>query len=143
MSDYVFVLAISNVCYILFNFLNLNAAWIHRIDRPRWPRPFKAATWLLAVGTFLAFANLWLMGMGADIWGAGTLMSGLVVAALIVPVFCYRHYITDKGQFPAAMQEDMHLGSEEGVGTRAGILPYLTLIGGAAVIAIAHAVAVV
>jgi hypothetical protein len=58
-------------------------------------------------------------------------------------VFCYRHYITDKGQFPAAMQEDMHLGSEEGVGTRAGILPYLTLIGGAAVIAIAHAVAVV
>ena len=74
---------------------------------------------------------------------AGTLATGLLAAALILPVFFYRHYIVDKGQFPAAMQEDMHLGSEEGVGTRAGILPYLTLAGGAAVIAIAHAVAVV
>ena len=42
----------------------------------------------------------------------------------------------------AAMQEDMHLGSEEGVGTRAGILPYVTLLGGAAVIYIAHSLAV-
>ncbi len=142
MSDYVFVLAISNVCYILFNFLNLNAAWIHRIDRPSWPRPFKAPTWLIAIGTVLAFVNLALMGMGADIWGAGTLATGLLAAAMILPVFFYRHYIVDKGQFPAAMQEDMHLGSETGVGTRAGILPYLTLAGGAAVIAIAHAVAV-
>jgi len=25
MSDYLFVLAVSNVCYIVFNFLNLNA----------------------------------------------------------------------------------------------------------------------
>jgi amino acid transporter len=30
MSDYLFVLAVSNVCYIVFNFLNLNAGWIHR-----------------------------------------------------------------------------------------------------------------
>jgi hypothetical protein len=90
----------------------------------------------------LAFVNLALMGMGADIWGAGTLATGLLAAAMILPVFFYRHYIVDKGQFPAAMQEDMHLGSEAGVGTRAGILPYLTLAGGAAVIAIAHAVAV-
>jgi len=142
MSDYVFVLAISNVCYILFNFLNLNAAWIHRIDRPGWPRPFKAPTWLIVIGTALAFVNLALMGMGADIWGAGTLATGLLAAAMILPVFFYRHYVQDKGQFPAAMQEDMHLGSEEGVGTRAGILPYVTLLGGAAVIYIAHSLAV-
>ena len=32
MSDYLFVLAVSNVCYIVFNFLNLNAGWIHRLD---------------------------------------------------------------------------------------------------------------
>ena len=50
MSDYVFVLAISNVCYIIFNFLNLNAAWIHRMDRPDWERPYRAQTWLLALG---------------------------------------------------------------------------------------------
>jgi amino acid transporter len=143
MSDYVFVLAISNVCYILFNFLNLNAAWIHRIDRPHWPRPYKAPTWLIGIGTVLAFVNLGLMGMGADIWGVGTLATGLAAAALILPVFFYRHYIVDKGRFPAAMQEDMHLGNEAGVGTRAGILPWLALAGGAAVIAVAHAVAVI
>ncbi|MFN3461293.1 MAG: APC family permease, partial [Oceanibaculum sp.] len=40
MSDYVFVLACSNVGYIMFNFLNLNSGWIHRIDRPDWERPF-------------------------------------------------------------------------------------------------------
>ncbi|MBR0567023.1 APC family permease [Azoarcus sp. L1K30] len=142
MSDYIFVLAISNVCYVLFNFLNLNAAWIHRLDRPSWARPFKAPNWLLAVGTVLAFCNMGLMGMGADIWGAGTLVSGLVMAASIVPVFIFRHYITDKGKFPAAMVEDMHLGAEEGVRSRAGVLPYLTLAAGAAVVYVAHAVAV-
>ncbi|MFO1436134.1 MAG: hypothetical protein U1F34_07230 [Gammaproteobacteria bacterium] len=31
MSDYLFVLAASNVGYIIFNFLNLNAGWIHRL----------------------------------------------------------------------------------------------------------------
>jgi len=30
MSDYVFVLGASNVGYLIFNFLNLNAGWIHR-----------------------------------------------------------------------------------------------------------------
>tara|TARA_R110001583_G_scaffold67036_1_gene192069 strand:+ start:364 stop:2061 length:1698 start_codon:yes stop_codon:yes gene_type:complete len=142
MSDYIFVLAISNVCYVLFNFLNLNAAWIHRLDRPTWTRPFKAPNWLIGVGTVLAFCNMALMGMGADIWGAGTLVSGLVMAASILPVFIFRHYITDKGKFPAAMVEDMHLGAEEGVSSRAGILPYLTLAAGAAVVYVAHSVAV-
>ena len=31
-GGYFYVLAISNVGYIMFNFLNLNAGWIHRID---------------------------------------------------------------------------------------------------------------
>ncbi len=35
MSDYVFVLAAANVGYLIFSFLNLNAGWIHRMDRPR------------------------------------------------------------------------------------------------------------
>ena len=34
MSDYLFILAASNVGCIIFNFLNLNAGWIHRMDRP-------------------------------------------------------------------------------------------------------------
>jgi amino acid transporter len=142
MSDYVFVLAISNVCYIIFNFLNLNSAWIHRLDRPNWERPFKAPVWLLGLGTALAFVNAALLGMGADVWGKGTLATGAVVIALILPVFVWRHYIVDKGHFPEAMKEDMHLVPEAGVRSGAGILPFVTIAAGVAVILIAHHVAV-
>jgi len=121
MSDYVFVLAASNVNYLIFNFLNLNSGWIHRIDRPNWERPFKCPTWLLGLGTVLSFVNLTIMGLGADVWGEGTLMSGVLVASLILPVFLFRHYIQDKGVFPKAMVE--HLGEAQAVPRRAGMLP--------------------
>lgn len=139
MSDYVFILAASNVGYIIFNFLNLNSGWIHRIDRPKWDRPYRAPTILLVLGGILAYVNLAIMGLGADVWGAGTLKTGLVFAALIIPVFIYRHYVQDKGQFPKQMLEDMHIASDEpGVTTRAGILPYVALIGGVAVVYLFH-----
>jgi amino acid transporter len=143
MSDYVFVLACSNVGYIMFNFLNLNSGWIHRMDRPNWERPFRAPKIVLAFGVLLGFVNLALMGLGADIYGAGTLTAGLVFASLIIPVFIYRHYVQDKGKFPDAMLEDMHLNDSlpEG-GKRAGILPYVTLAAGVAVVIIAHNMAV-
>ena len=137
MSDYVFVLAMSNVGYIIFNFLNLNATWIHRFDRAGWSRPFRASTSLLVAGTILSFVNLALMGLGADTWGKGTLVSGIVFAALIVPVFVWRHYVTDKGQFPTAMTDDMGLGDTD-VQKRAGVWPYVTLIAGVVVVAGAH-----
>ncbi len=139
MSDYVFVLAASNVGYIIFNFLNLNAGWIHRLDRPNWSRPYKAPTILLILGGLLSFINLALMGLGADIWGAGTLKAGLIFAALILPVFVFRHYVQDKGKFPQAMLEDMHLDkSEEGVASRAGVLPYIVLAAGCIVVYVTH-----
>jgi len=142
MSDYVFVLAASNVGYIIFNFLNLHSGWIHRLDRPSWDRPYKAPTILLVLGGMLAFVNLALMGMGADIWGAGTLKAGLIFAALIIPVFMYRHFVQDKGIFPQSMLEDMHLaGSEDGVTNRAGVLPYVTLAAGVAVVWFFHSLA--
>ena len=115
-----FVLAISNVCYIIFNFLNLNSAWIHRLDRPKWERPFRAPNWLLGLGTVLAYVNIALLGMGADVWGRGTLLTGAIVIALIVPVFVWRHYVVDKGRFPDAMLEDMHLIPEKGGACRSG-----------------------
>jgi amino acid transporter len=142
MSDYVFVLAMSNVGYIIFNFLNLNSAWIHRLDRPDWSRPFRAPNWLLALGTLFSFVNLALLGMGADIWGAGTLVSGLCFAALIVPVFLFRHYVTDKGHFPEAMKEDMQLVGSQRVARRAGILPYVTVAAGIVVIVVTHSLAI-
>ncbi len=143
MSDNIFVLAASNVAYIIFIFMNLNAGWIHRIDRPNWARPFRAPTWLLATGGVLGYVNLFIIGMGADIWGPGTLLSGLLLAAMIIPVFCWRHYITDKGVFPASMMEDMRLvvAADPERGRSAGILPYAALAGGVIVIAVGHAIA--
>ncbi|MEY4870913.1 MAG: hypothetical protein RLZZ563_243, partial [Pseudomonadota bacterium] len=54
-GGYFYVLAISNVGYILFNFLNLNAGWIHRIDSPDMERPWKAPTVLIGINTVVAF----------------------------------------------------------------------------------------
>jgi amino acid transporter len=143
LSDYVFVLACSNVGYIIFNFLNLNSGWIHRIDRPDWERPFKAPNIILGIGVVLAFVNLALMGLGADIYGAGTLTAGLVFASLIIPVFLYRHYVQDKGQFPDAMVDDMHLNDQlPSGGKRAGVLPYVTLAAGVVVVVVSHSLAV-
>jgi amino acid transporter len=133
MSDYMFLLAAANVSYIIFNFLNLNAGWIHRMDRPDWERPYKAPTILIVLGTFLAFVNITVMGLGANIWGAGTLMSGLVMAGAVIPIFMWRHYVVDKGVFPKEMLEDMFLATDDnGKSSKAGILPYLAL--GAAVV---------
>jgi amino acid transporter len=132
MSDYVFLLAIANVNYMIFIFMNLQSGWLHRIDRPNTPRPYRAPNILLAVGALLGFANLFIMGMGANIWGAGTLSAGVIVAAMIIPVFLYRHYVQDKGVFPSQLTEDMQPeGVDEAtVKTRAGMLPYLALVGG-------------
>ena len=123
-SDYFAVLMISNVCYFIFNFLNLQSGWIHRIDRPNRERPFRCPSWLLYFGAVLGFVNLAFMGAGADVWGEGTLRNGLLATAIIVPVFLYRHYWQDGGTFPPVS------GSVEDVaeaGRKAGILPYLTL----------------
>jgi amino acid transporter len=133
-SDYFAVLMISNVCYFIFNFLNLQAGWIHRIDRGNWDRPFRCPTWLLTLAASFGFINMIFMGAGADVWGAGTLRNGLVAAALIVPVFLYRHYIQDGGVFPASNAEAEYSTRELGAKRSAGLLPYLALLACAAVI---------
>lgn len=135
-ASFYFVLAISNCGYIIFNFLNLNAGWIHRIDNGQIARPWKAPTIVLAAGAVLAFVNAMLMGAGAQVWNPSALWAALVAAALIIPVFCFRHYVQDGGKFPERMLED--LGSLDGqLGERkAGILPYLTLAGGLLVVLI-------
>jgi amino acid transporter len=142
MSDYVFVLAAANVGYLIFSFLNLNAGWIHRCDRPNQVRPWRAPTWIIAAGAVLSFVNVAFMGMGADVTGVGTLSTGLAFAALIIPVFVWRHYIQDKGQFPAAMAQDLDLGAGDNITARAGIWPYLTLAGGVGLLWVTHRLAV-
>lgn len=158
MSDYIFVLASSTVCYMIFNFLNLNAGWIHRMDRPDAPRPWRAPTAMIGVGAGLAFFNALLLGWGVSTWGSGALVTGLCFAALIIPVFCYRHYVQDKGVFPASMYDTGIEGEHVLVGganstvdsgaivsgppaKRAGVLPYLVLAGGAATVVIGQILA--
>lgn len=140
MSDNLFVLSASNVAYILFIYMNLNAGWIHRLDRPEWPRPFRAPRWLLAAGGVLGYVNLFIAGMGADVWGRSTLISGLMLAALIIPVFLWRHYVVDGGRFPSESDQGeryqlLHSAPER---KAAGILPYLALLLAGVVIAIGH-----
>jgi amino acid transporter len=134
-TSFFFILAVSNCGYIIFNFLNLNAGWIHRMDSGNTPRPYRAPTWLLTLGSIFAFVNAMFMGAGAKTWNPIALWAGLGFAALIIPVFCFRHYIQDGGKFPANMLDDLHVGSSGDVTTkRAGFLPYLTLAGGIAVV---------
>ncbi|MCW1985090.1 UNVERIFIED_ORG: amino acid transporter [Sphingomonas sp. R1F5B] len=140
-SDYFAVLMISNVCYLAFNFLNLQAGWIHRIDRGDKERPFRCPTWLLALGCTFGFVNMAFMGAGADVWGAGTLRNGLIALLLIVPVFAWRHYLQDKGVFPHALVEDYARNTDGTMTRRAGWLPWLALAGCAALIAVTHAFA--
>jgi len=57
LSDTVFIIGAANIGYLIFNFLNLNAGWIHRMDRPRQDRPWRAPSWILAAGALLSFVN--------------------------------------------------------------------------------------
>jgi amino acid transporter len=140
LSDNIMLLAIGNVGYLIFNFLNLQAGWIHRLDRGELPRPYKARNWLLTLGATFGFLNLAFMGMGADIWGPGTLRNGLLFTCLIVPVFLFRHYVQDKGKFPAAFQRDIELVNR--TGARRPWLPYAALALAALLVWATHSIAV-
>jgi len=134
-GGYFYVLAISNVGYILFNFLNLNAGWIHRIDSPHIHRPWKAPTVLIGINTVLAFVNALFLGAGAKVWGySNALWAGLIFAAFILPVFWYRHYVVDGGRFPPEALAELGLKPGETGERRAGVLPYLALALGAVIV---------
>jgi amino acid transporter len=142
LSDSVFVIGAANVGYMIFNFLNLNAGWIHRLDRPRQERPWRAPTWILVAGAVLSFVNLAFMGFGADVYGAGTLTTGLGFVALIAPIFIVRHYWQDRGRFPDVMAEDLGLASGDAAVKRAGLWPYVVLVAGVVVVVVTHRLAV-
>ncbi|WP_338771941.1 APC family permease [Massilia sp. METH4] len=138
LSDYMAILSVSNVCYMIFVFLNLQSGWIHRMDRPDWPRAYRCRNWLLGLGALCGFVDLVFVGAGANFQGEHTLRNGLLAALLIVPVFLYRHYVQDGGRFPASMARDMELKH-----ARAGVLPYVALAAGALVIWVASRLTVI
>jgi amino acid transporter len=134
-GGYFYVLAISNVGYLTFNFLNLNAGWIHRIDSGHIYRPWKAPSVLIGINTVLAFVNALFLGAGAKVWGySNALWAGVIFAALIIPVFWYRHYVQDGGKFPPEAMEDLGLSNGDLGERKAGMLPYLALLLGAAIV---------
>jgi amino acid transporter len=138
MSDYMTVLAISNVCYMIFVFLNLQSGWIHRMDRPKAERPFRCPTWLLAAGALCGYLDLAFIGAGADLQGIGTMRNGLIAMLLIVPVFLYRHLWQDRGRFPTRMAQDMALQDEaHNTGIRRW-LPYGALVLAVLVVWLSH-----
>jgi hypothetical protein len=55
-----------------------------------------------------------------------------------LPVFWYRHYVQDKGRFPDKMLEDLQVGGRPLTQTKAGILPYVALAAGIAVVLISN-----
>lgn len=134
-AGYFWVLAISNVGYMIFNFLNLNAGWMHRVDSGHIERPFKAPTWLIGLNTIFAFVNVLFLGAGAKVWGYNNaLICGFIFAALIIPVFAFRHYAQDKGRFPPDALAELGVKHGELGERKAGMLPYLVLIAGAIVV---------
>lgn len=138
-TAYYLILSISNVGYMIFIFLNLQSAWIHRIDSPNIPRPYRAPNVLLGFNALLGFFNLFLMGVGAKVWGnPNALWYGLAFGALIIPVFLFRHYVQDKGRFPDHMLIDLDLKSQDLGERRAGMLPYLALLVGAVITLFGH-----
>jgi amino acid transporter len=140
-GGYFFVLAVSNAGYMIFNFLNLNAGWIHRVDSGHVKRPWKAPTWLIGLNTVLAFVNALFLGAGAKVWGyQNALWVGFAFAALIIPVFAYRHYVTDKGKFPPNMLTELGLKGTDLGQRKAGIWPYVTLAAGLIVVLVANVI---
>jgi hypothetical protein len=108
------------------------------MDNGHIKRPWRAPTWLITVGALFAYVNAIFMGAGAKVWNPMALWAGLFTAALIIPVFCYRHYIQDGGKFPEHMLEDLGMQQSDLRVKKAGILPYLTLIAGLAVVLLAN-----
>ncbi|PZQ88737.1 MAG: amino acid permease [Leifsonia xyli] len=134
LSDSLFVLAVSNICYLVFIFLNLHAGWIHRIDNAHVERPYRCPNWLMAVGFILAYVNAFMLGAGANVWGPGTLMTGVFALAIILPVFWWRHYVVDKGHFPTEMLKDLQMTDGVLSAPKAGLLPYAALAAGVLIV---------
>ena len=85
---------------------------------------------MLALGTVFAFVNALLLGAGASVWGDHALLIAVALMALIIPIFGWRHYVRDRGRFPAGMLDDLGIPDGSLGEHRAGLRPYFALIAG-------------
>ncbi len=136
LAGYFFVLAISNVGYIIFNFLNLNAGWIHCVDSGHIERPWKAPSWLIGLNTVLAFVNALFAGCWRESLG---LFKGPRVGLCFSRFSSFRcsHSGTmcrmAASSWKGALAE-LGLNSSDMVAKKAGEVPYVTLAAGVAVV---------
>ena len=137
-TSLVFILAVSNCGHIIFNFLNLDAGWLHRIASAHSARPYKAPTILIALGTVYAFINAAFMGAGAKVWNPMALRAGLIATTLTSLEPDTGHDVLDGGRFRPQILADLQVAPGARMERRAGLLPYLTLAGGVAVVLIAN-----
>lgn len=107
MLDYMMVLLILNVCYMLFVFLNFQFGWIYWMDCGNWDWLFCCLIWLFVVGLICGYVNFVYVGVGVNLQGEGMLCNGLIVMLLIVLVFLFCYYWQDCGCFFVQMQCDM------------------------------------
>ena len=106
-NDYLFLLAITAMNYILCHFFVLTGAWIHRMDNPDIARPYKVSDNMLTVCVMLGFFNMFLVGAGSNVWGSYVLWIGLALALIALPLYWFRHYVVDKGKFPEGTYRDL------------------------------------
>jgi len=96
----------------------MNAAWMHRKDRPSIYRPYRAPDWMIyIIGPILSVINLAFIIFGANVFAPNALWYGLGIIALVIPIFCYRHYVVDKGVWPKAAQEHLEIERRPSVRT--------------------------
>jgi amino acid transporter len=104
----ILVLAASSVAYVLCIAMDMNAGWMHRLQRPEHYRPYRAPDWLIFIGgPILSLINLAFIFFGANVFAPNALWYGLGAISLVIPIFFYRHYVVDKGLWPQAAQRDL------------------------------------
>ena len=109
------------------------------IDSGHIERPWKAPTWLIGLNTVLAFVNALFLGAGAKVWGYSTRALGwLHLRRADPPGLRLRHYVQDGGKFPPGALAELGLKEGDMGERKAGMLPYLTLAAGAAVVLVAN-----
>ncbi|HLO48664.1 MAG TPA: APC family permease [Kamptonema sp.] len=106
----VFVIAAGNVAYVFCIFMNLNAVWMLRKQMPQLYRSFKAPDWLVYWGgPALSLLNLSFIIFGAEAIAPHSLWYGIGAISLIIPIFCYRHYVVDKGVWPESARRYLEI----------------------------------
>jgi amino acid transporter len=100
-----FVLAAAAVTYMLSTTMDILGVAILRKNYPHLNRAYRTPNALVKFGgPVLAAFNIALLVFGANVFVPNALWYGLGVIAIAVLIFLYRHFVTDKGHWPAETQ---------------------------------------